>query len=67
MTSEEKAQIDGMTYEDMLRRVRFDSLGSLFFNSFSVAGKYAWARWTQLCQDTPHEERVAASKSIGWE
>ena len=66
MTLEEKVQIDGMTYFDMLQRVRFDPIGSSFFSSDTEAGKYAWAKWEQLCRDTCSSERVWASKSIGW-
>ena len=66
MTAEEKAKIDSMCFEDMLRRVRFDPIDSRFLDIETEAGRYAWEKWTQLCQATPREERVAASKSLGW-
>ena len=66
MTSEEKAQIDSMSYADMLYHVRFEPLGSAFFNSGTELGAYTWQKYQRLCLDTSQDERVAASKSIGW-
>ena len=66
MTAEEKAKIDSMCFEDMLRRVRFDPIGSRFFDAETEAGRYAWDKWTKLCNDTSAAQRVAASKSLGW-
>jgi len=62
-----KTEIDAMSYEDMLRRVRFEPAGSEFFNSSTELGGYAWSKWEQLCIETFIGDRVAASKRVGWE
>lgn len=65
LTDDIKKEIDGMSYEEMLGNWRTHPVGSPLFQDES--GTY-FAEAMKLKRDsTPHEERVAASKSIGWE
>ena len=59
-----KAIIDGMTYEDLLRRWRFAPPGDPMFQG--DAGKYYEDRM-QTLRDSDSGDAVAASKRIGWE
>lgn len=65
MTPEQKAWIDNATYIDMLAKVRFAPLG--YFANDTEHGRYAWARVIELNRITPQEEKVSASKRIGWD
>lgn len=60
-----KAEIDAMTYEQLLERWRNDPSGSALFQGAS--GLYCQQRMAELRQSTPHAQQVAASKRIGWE
>lgn len=66
MSPKEKLTIDLMSYQAMLSRVRFDMPGSAPYFDGSERAAYFWERWCHLCEVTPSEERVAASKALGW-
>lgn len=57
-----------MSYEDMLRRIRFTPIEERhpYMNDLTPPGTAFWARWKHLCETTDPAERVAASKRIGW-
>lgn len=63
MTDAIKTQIDGMTYEDLLRRWRYAVVGDPIFQG--DVGKYYSDRMFTLRDGDP-AAAVAASKRIGW-
>lgn len=64
LTGTIKTQIDGMSYEDLLRRWRFALPGDPIFQGDS--GKYYADRMAKLKDGDPGAA-VAASKRIGWD
>jgi len=64
LTEENKAHIDSMSYEDLLRRWRNAPAGDPWFQG--ETGKYWGERMKELRSADP-EDHVAASKRIGWE
>jgi hypothetical protein len=63
LTTENKAFIDGLSYEELLRKWRQASLGDEWF--LGETGDYWANRMKQLrAEGTDH---VGASKRIGWE
>lgn len=66
MTEEErKAWIDAATYEDLLRVWRFDPTPSPWFDG--EIGKHFSRVIEEKRQALSHEDRVAASKRVGWD
>ena len=63
LTIENKAAIDEMTYEQLLRRWRFSPSGDPWFQG--ETGEYWSKRMKELRQKNP-SGHVAASKRIGW-
>ena len=63
LTDELKAQIDGMTYAQMLRKNRFAPIGDPLFMSDS--GRYFLKVMSEKKMDDP-AAAIAASKRIGW-
>jgi hypothetical protein len=63
MTPEQKAWIDSASYEDLLRRWRFAELGDPMFTE---GGEYYRDRMNDLGNEMTNEEKIAASKRIGW-
>ena len=61
LTKENKEHIDGMSYESLLRGVRFHPVGSPWFQG--ETGEYWGKRMNELRKTSDH---VAASKRIGW-
>lgn len=64
LTEAIKAQIDGMSYVDLLRRWRYALPGDVIFQGES--GKHYAARLKAL-KDSDPGAAVAASKRIGWD
>ena len=65
MTAEQKAWIDAATYRQMLERWRFAPIGDPMF--IDDTGAYFEKVFKQKREATSDTERVAASKSIGWD
>ena len=66
LTPENKAAIDAKSYEELLRGVRYEPLGSEWFQG--ETGEYWNQRMNELRALPGGDERhVAASKSIGWD
>lgn len=63
MTREEKAKIDGMSYEEVLELWRFSPSGSPLFQG--ETGTYFAARMKELRE--AGADHVGASKRVGWE
>lgn len=63
LTPENKAHIDAMSYEELLRHWRFAPLGDPWFQG--ETGEYWSKRMHELREKDP-TEHVAASKKIGW-
>ena len=59
-----RESIDTMSYEDMLRLYRFEPIGSKLFTS--DIGAYFMDRFDYLRDTVSLQERVAASKNVGW-
>ena len=59
-----RKEVDRMNYEELLRLVRFEPLGSEIFTS--DIGGYIMDRFDMLRDTLPLAEKVAASKHIGW-
>ena len=59
-----KSRIDGMNYEQMLRRWRFAPIGDPLFQG--EAGDYFAEVMTSKKNKLSHEEQVKVSKEIGW-
>ena len=60
-----KQWIDAASYEELLSRWRYAPVGSPWFQG--VVGKYYDKIMRERAATTPHEEKVAASKKIGWD
>lgn len=56
--------IDSATYEQLLRKWRFEPVGSIWFDG--EIGAYFIDAMARARKNTPSDEQVAASKSIGW-
>lgn len=63
LTDAIKTQIDGMSYEDVLRRWRFSPPGDLFFQG--ATRKYCADRMAELYAADPAAAR-SADKRVGW-
>ena len=65
LTTELKAAIDELPYEEMLRRWRFTPSGDPVFEGESA--EYFGKRMAELrAQPGGNDRHVSASKSIGW-
>lgn len=66
LTEATKSVIDKMSYEELLRRWRFHSVGASWFEG--ETGEYWAARIAELRHERPggEEAHVQASKKIGW-
>lgn len=64
LTNENKAYIDGLSYEQLLRRWRFTPVGDKWFQD--ETGTYWGKRMAEL-RTQDNARHVSASKSIGWE
>ena len=64
LTPENKAHIDGMTYEQLLRKWRFAPSGDPWFQG--PTGVY-WGDRMAAIRSQCNAEHVRASKAIGWE
>jgi hypothetical protein len=64
LTPELKKQIDDMSYEDMLRRQRFDPIGSPLFQGES--GEYFIRTWANKRAALPDGTHAQTSKRLGW-
>ena len=64
LTDEKKAEIDAMTYQEMLAKWRFAPLGAPLFQTGPVADYFA-ERMSRLKAENPGGA-VAASKALGW-
>jgi len=66
LTPENKAHIDSMSYEGLLKRVRYAPAGDPWFQD--ETGNY-WMKRMRDMRDKPDgdTEHTRASKSIGWE
>ena len=68
ITEEQKAEIDAMSYEDMLRLVRFAPTGHPLCRNDTGTGDYLFARMRELREQPGGDVRhIAASKRIGWD
>lgn len=63
LTPEMKAEIDAMSYEDLLRGWRFAKIGDERFQG--EVGEY-WGKRMFGLRDADPAAAVAASKRIGW-
>ncbi len=63
LTPQNKAKIDAMTHNALLRHWRFGGVGDPWFQG--ETGKYWGKRMAQLKAEDP-AQAVADSKSIGW-
>jgi hypothetical protein len=65
VNDEKKAEIDAMSYEQLLRLNRFEPIGSPWFQGY--VGTYLMLRMAEL-RGAPggQAEHVRASKAIGW-
>lgn len=65
LTEQLKAQIDQMSYRELLSKWRFTPVGDPMFQDES--GKYFGERMAELRRAPGGDEKhVAASKSLGW-
>lgn len=64
LTPEAKAEIDAMTYEQLLRKWRFATLGNPMFQG--ERGSYFADRMSELRRKIGHDAAVQASKNVGW-
>lgn len=65
MTHEQKAWIDGASYEDLLYKTRFEPIGSPWFAG--ECGIYFESVVSEKRAAAGVDGHIAASKSIGWE
>lgn len=63
MSVEQKATIDAMSYDELLRRWRFSPIGDPFFQG--ETGDYFKKRFEELRNSGI--DTVAASKRVGWD
>mgnify|MGYP003394873402 CR=1 FL=1 len=66
MTSEEKAWIDGATYEQLLSRWRFQPVGTSTWFTGETGEYFATVMKTKRAE-VGNAEHVRASKHLGWE
>lgn len=64
MTPEQKAWIDGATYQQLLEKWRFAPIGSVLFQG--ECGEHYRQVMEKKRDAITNEERVKASKDIGW-
>ena len=64
LTPENKAHIDALSYEQLLSRWRFNTVGDLWFQD--ETGQY-WGERMEALRNADPGGAVAASKSVGWE
>jgi len=64
MNRKEKAEINGMTYEELLRRSRFAKIGDRMFHH--ERGRYFKQRMQESRRRVGEEEHQRVSKLIGW-
>ena len=64
MTDDQKKWIDNATYEELLRKWRFEPIGSSWF--VSDTGTYFSLVFSRKKAELTEAERVAASKRVGW-
>jgi hypothetical protein len=57
--------IDNASYTALLRRWRFEPVGSPWFQD--ELGEYFSAAMARAREKTPHDEQIQASKDIGWD
>lgn len=62
LTDENKAHIDALSYEELLRQWRFATAGNPWFQG--ATGDYWQKRMAEKAAEPGH---VAASKRVGWE
>lgn len=65
MSEEIKQKIDSLSYEDMLRIIRFTRAGHYWCTG--ETGDYFFERYTKLKSAMPEEEKVRISKAVGWD
>ena len=65
MTDAKKAEIDGMSYEDMMRRNRFAPAGDPLF--VGECGDYFLKVMSKKREEVGPTAHTAASKRIGWD
>ena len=59
-----KTWIDNASYESLLSKWRFESVGSPWFRD--EIGDYYMVAMKKKREEISHDEQVIASKSIGW-
>ena len=59
-----KKWLETATYKDLLRKIRFEPMGSIWFKG--EIGDLFMKRYTVVKKETPVEDQVKASKEIGW-
>lgn len=64
LTSELKSKIEVMTYEQMLRQVRFAKIGDPMM--CGETGDFFLQTMNQMKANMPKSEVVATSKLVGW-
>ena len=60
LTEEKKAQIDALSYEQLLRRWRFSAAGDPWFQG--ETGEY----WPKRLEELRGEDHAEISEKIGW-
>ena len=65
MTQEQQDWIDGASYEDLLRKWRFEPIGSPWFTD--KCATYFESAMRRARASAGVDGHVAASKSVGWE
>ena len=65
MTPEQKEHIDNMSYEEMLRSVRFDPVGNEVFSGTEICTYFIDAIKKRRMEIGP-VNHAAASKAVGW-
>ncbi len=61
---EMKDWIDGANYRQLLCKIRFEPANSKWFDG--KIGNYFYIRFSRVKSQTSTEDRVSASKSMGW-
>ena len=65
MDEDIKLEIDQLSYEDMVRKIRFSPVGDFMF--VGEASDYLFTRYKKLRSELSQEEKTGVSKSIGWD
>lgn len=65
LTSDLKRKIDNLSYEDMLRKHRFEPIDSDFF--IGETGDYFYLKFNRLKKKITEAEKVRVSKKVGWD